>query len=125
MDDFTIISLQAEMEKLGLQCVQLATTFLFHCGLHTKKTLRFIPIQCVCKACGNPFRFKFMRPSKYNCIIPSPINLYQPFFVLHTHTFCHRELCECRMCYPAYILDMDEHVFDPYCTLQQHILALC
>ncbi|CAI8002162.1 Probable ubiquitin carboxyl-terminal hydrolase FAF-X [Geodia barretti] len=29
-----------EMEKLGLQCVQLATTFLFHCGIHTKKTLR-------------------------------------------------------------------------------------
>ena len=29
------------MEKLGLQCVQLATTFLFHCGLHTKKTFRY------------------------------------------------------------------------------------
>ncbi|XP_064393950.1 probable ubiquitin carboxyl-terminal hydrolase FAF-X [Halichondria panicea] len=30
----------AELESLGLRCVQLATTFLFHCGFHTKKTLR-------------------------------------------------------------------------------------
>ncbi len=33
---------QAELEALGLRCVQLATTFLFHCGFHTKKTLRLV-----------------------------------------------------------------------------------
>ena len=38
----SISPVQLEMEKLGLQCVQLATTFLFHCGIHTKKTLRLV-----------------------------------------------------------------------------------
>ena len=30
------------MEELGLLCVQIVTKFLFHCGFHTKKTLRYL-----------------------------------------------------------------------------------
>jgi len=36
----SVTAAQAELEDLGLLCIQLATEFLFHCDLHTKKTLR-------------------------------------------------------------------------------------
>ena len=35
-----LYDLQGELEELGMLCVKLATKFLFHCGFHTKKTLR-------------------------------------------------------------------------------------
>ena len=37
-----LLSLQSDLEDLGMLCVQLATKFLFHCGFHTKKTLRLV-----------------------------------------------------------------------------------
>ena len=35
----SVTAAQAELEDLGMLCIQLATKFLLHCGIHTKKTL--------------------------------------------------------------------------------------
>lgn len=37
-------SSQTELEDLGMLCIQLATKVLFHCGFHTKKTLRWVAL---------------------------------------------------------------------------------
>lgn len=40
VEQSSLTNTAAELEELGLLCVQIVTKFLFHCGFHTKKTLR-------------------------------------------------------------------------------------
>ena len=35
----SVTAAQAELEDLGMLCIQLASKILFHCGIHIKKKL--------------------------------------------------------------------------------------